>query len=86
VIAAVPFVDVVTIMLNESIPLTTGEIYECDNTKDSVYYYFMKSYSPYDDVELKNYPALKVTTGLHNSQVQYFEPAKLVAELREFKT
>jgi oligopeptidase B len=69
VIAAVPFVDVVTTMLNETIPLTTGEIYEYDNPKDSVYYYFMKSYSPYDNVELKNYPALMVTTKLHNSQV-----------------
>lgn len=86
VIAAVPFVDVVTTMLDESIPLTTGEFDEWGNPKDEKYYYYMKSYSPYDNVVAKNYPALLVTTGLHDSQVQYFEPAKWVAKLRELKT
>jgi oligopeptidase B len=86
VIAAVPFVDVVTTMLDESIPLTTGEFDEWGNPKDSVFYFYMKSYSPYDNVAAKNYPALLVTTGLHDSQVQYFEPAKWVAKLRELKT
>ncbi len=86
VIAAVPFVDVVTTMLDESIPLTTGEFDEWGNPKDEKYYYYMKSYSPYDNVTAKNYPSLLVTTGLHDSQVQYFEPAKWVAKLRELKT
>jgi oligopeptidase B len=86
VIAAVPFVDVVTTMLDESIPLTTGEFDEWGNPKEEKYYYYMKSYSPYDNVATKDYPALLVTTGLHDSQVQYFEPAKWVAKLREFKT
>jgi oligopeptidase B len=86
VIAAVPFVDVVTTMLDESIPLTTGEFDEWGNPKDEKYYYYMKAYSPYDNVTAKNYPALLVTTGLHDSQVQYFEPAKWVAKLRELKT
>jgi oligopeptidase B len=86
VIAAVPFVDVVTTMLDESIPLTTGEFDEWGNPKEEKYYYYMKSYSPYDNVATKDYPALLVTTGLHDSQVQYFEPAKWVAKLRELKT
>lgn len=86
VVAAVPFVDVVTTMLDESIPLTTGEFDEWGNPKDSVYYFYLKSYSPYDNVKAENYPALMVTTGLHDSQVQYFEPAKWVAKLREMKT
>jgi len=86
VIAAVPFVDVVTTMLDENIPLTTGEFDEWGNPKDEKYYYYMKSYSPYDNVVAKDYPALLVTTGLHDSQVQYFEPAKWVAKLRELKT
>lgn len=86
VIAAVPFVDVVTTMLDESIPLTTGEFDEWGNPKEEKYYYYMKSYSPYDNVVAKDYPALLVTTGLHDSQVQYFEPAKWVAKLRELKT
>ena len=86
VIAAVPFVDVVTTMLDESIPLTTGEFDEWGNPKDKEYYDYIKSYSPYDNVEAKEYPAMMVTTGLHDSQVQYFEPAKWVAKLREFKT
>ncbi len=86
VIAAVPFVDVVTTMLDESIPLTTFEFDEWGNPKDEKYYYYMMSYSPYDNVEAKDYPALLVTTGLHDSQVQYWEPAKWVAKLRELKT
>ena len=85
-IAAVPFVDVVTTMLDESIPLTTGEYDEWGNPNDKVYYDYMLSYSPYDKVEAKDYPALLVTTGLHDSQVQYWEPAKWVAKLREMKT
>ncbi len=85
-IAAVPFVDVVTTMLDEDIPLTTGEYDEWGNPNDSSYYEYMKSYSPYDNVEAKNYPALLVTTGYHDSQVQYWEPAKWVAKLRELKT
>lgn len=86
VIAAVPFVDVVTTMLDESIPLTTGEFDEWGNPKEEKYYYYMKSYSPYDNVVAKDYPALLVTTGLHDSQVQYWEPAKWVAKLRDLKT
>ncbi|GMN08739.1 oligopeptidase B [Croceitalea sp. MTPC9] len=86
VIAAVPFVDVITTMLDDSIPLTTGEYDEWGNPNDKVYYDYMKSYSPYDNVEEKAYPNLLVTTGLHDSQVQYWEPAKWVAKLREYKT
>lgn len=86
VIAAVPFVDVVTTMLDESIPLTTGEFDEWGNPKDKAYYEYMKSYSPYDNVEAKAYPATLVTTGYWDSQVQYWEPAKWVAKLRELKT
>jgi len=86
VIAAVPFVDVVTTMLDESIPLTTGEFDEWGNPKNKKYYEYMLSYSPYDNVEAKDYPAMLVTTGLHDSQVQYFEPAKWVAKLRDLKT
>jgi oligopeptidase B len=86
VVAAVPFVDVITTMLDESIPLTTGEFDEWGNPKEEKFYYYMKSYSPYDNVVAKDYPALLVTTGLHDSQVQYFEPAKWVAKLRELKT
>jgi len=85
-IAAVPFVDVVTTMLDESIPLTTGEYDEWGNPNDKKYYEYMLSYSPYDNVEAKEYPALLVTTGLHDSQVQYWEPAKWVAKLRDYKT
>ncbi|WP_291961076.1 S9 family peptidase [Maribacter sp.] len=85
VIAAVPFVDVVTTMLDDSIPLTTGEYDEWGNPNDKVYYDYMKSYSPYDNVTAQAYPHMLVTTGLHDSQVQYFEPAKWVAKLREFK-
>ena len=86
IVAAVPFVDVVTTMLDESIPLTTGEFDEWGNPKDPVYYHYIKSYSPYDNVEAQAYPAMLVTTGLHDSQVQYWEPAKWVAKLRERKT
>ena len=86
VVAAVPFVDVVTTMLDETIPLTTGEYDEWGNPNEKEYYDYIKSYSPYDNVEAKDYPALLVTTGLHDSQVQYWEPAKWVAKLRELKT
>ncbi|MEM5589658.1 prolyl oligopeptidase family serine peptidase [Enterobacter hormaechei] len=86
VIAQVPFVDVVTTMLDESIPLTTGEFEEWGNPQDETYYRYMKEYSPYDNVEAKAYPHMLVTTGLHDSQVQYWEPAKWVAKLRELKT
>ena len=86
VIAAVPFVDVVTTMLDESIPLTTGEFDEWGNPKNKEYYDYIKSYSPYDQVEAKDYPNLLVTSGLHDSQVQYWEPMKWVAKLRELKT
>ena len=86
VIAAVPFVDVVTTMLDETIPLTTSEYDEWGNPNDKAYYEYMLSYSPYDQVEAKAYPNLLVTTGLHDSQVQYWEPAKWVAKLRDMKT
>ncbi len=86
IVAQVPFVDVVTTMLDESIPLTTGEFDEWGNPKDPVYYDYIKSYSPYDNVETKDYPNMLVTTGLHDSQVQYWEPAKWVAKLRDMKT
>ncbi|WP_223154812.1 S9 family peptidase [Aestuariibaculum sediminum] len=85
VIAAVPFVDVVTTMLDETIPLTTGEYDEWGNPNEKAYYDYMKLYSPYDNVEEKYYPNVLVTTGLHDSQVQYWEPAKWVAKLRELK-
>ncbi len=86
VIAAVPFVDVVTTMLDESIPLTTSEYDEWGNPNIEEYYHYMLSYSPYDQVTRQEYPAMLVTTGLHDSQVQYWEPAKWVARLREYKT
>ncbi len=86
ILAAVPFVDVVTTMLDETIPLTTGEFDEWGNPKVKEYYDYMLSYSPYDQVKAQNYPNMLVTTGLHDSQVQYFEPAKWVAKLREMKT
>ncbi|WP_408029846.1 S9 family peptidase [Tenacibaculum xiamenense] len=86
VIAAVPFVDVISTMLDDSIPLTTGEYDEWGNPNDKEYYDYIKSYSPYDQVEEKEYPNMLVTTGLHDSQVQYWEPAKWVAKLRELKT
>ncbi len=86
IIADVPFVDVVTTMLDESIPLTTGEYDEWGNPNDKEYYDYMKSYSPYENVQAMAYPAMLVTTGYHDSQVQYWEPAKWVAKLREVKT
>ncbi len=86
VIADVPFVDVVTTMLDESIPLTTGEYDEWGNPNDEEYYKYMLSYSPYDNVKAQDYPNILVLTGLHDSQVQYWEPAKWVARLREMKT
>lgn len=85
-IAQVPFVDVINTMLDESIPLTTNEYDEWGNPKNKEAYMYMKSYSPYENIERKNYPNLLVTTGLHDSQVQYFEPAKWVAKLRDYKT
>lgn len=86
VIANVPFVDVVTTMLDDSIPLTTGEYDEWGNPNDKKYYDYILSYSPYDQVKPQAYPNLLVTTGLHDSQVQYWEPAKWVAKLRATKT
>lgn len=86
IVAAVPFVDVVTTMLDETIPLTSNEFDEWGNPKQAEYYEYMLSYSPYDQVEAKAYPAMLVTTGLWDSQVQYFEPAKWVARLRAMKT
>lgn len=86
ILAAVPFVDVVTTMLDDTIPLTTGEYDEWGNPNKLQFYNYMKSYSPYDNVEAKAYPHMLVTTGLHDSQVQYWEPAKWVAKLRELKT
>ncbi len=86
VIAQVPFVDVVNTMLDESIPLTTNEFDEWGNPKEKEAYFYMKSYSPYENVSSKNYSNILVTTGLHDSQVQYFEPAKWVAKLRAMKT
>ena len=85
VIAQVPFVDVVTTMLDDSIPLTTGEYDEWGNPNDKKYYDYMLSYSPYDNVKQQKYPNILVTTGLHDSQVQYWEPAKWVAKLRVMK-
>jgi len=86
VVAQVPFVDVVTTMLDDTIPLTTGEYDEWGNPNNKEYYDYMLSYSPYDNVEKKAYPNMLVTTGLHDSQVQYWEPAKWVAKLRDYKT
>lgn len=86
VIAQVPFVDVITTMLDDTIPLTTGEYDEWGNPNDKVYYDYMLSYSPYDQVKKQDYPNMYVSTGLHDSQVQYWEPAKWVAKLRVMKT
>ena len=86
VIAAVPFVDIITTMLDESIPLTTGEYDEWGDPNVKEYYDYILTYSPYDNVERKDYPNMLVTTGLHDSQVQYWEPAKWVAKLRDMKT
>ena len=86
VIAQVPFVDVMTTMLDETIPLTTGEYDEWGNPNVKKYYDYMRSYSPYDNVKAQNYPNMYISTGLHDSQVQYWEPAKWVAKLRVLKT
>lgn len=86
VIAQVPFVDVVTTMLDDSIPLTTGEYDEWGNPNEKVYYDYMLSYSPYDQVKAQDYPNMYVSTGLHDSQVQYWEPAKWVAKIRAMRT
>ena len=86
VVASVPFVDVLTTMLDDTIPLTTGEYDEWGNPNEKQFYDYMKLYSPYDNVKSQNYPNILVTTGLHDSQVQYFEPAIWVAKLRELKT
>ncbi len=86
ILAIVPWVDVVTTMLDDSIPLTTSEYDEWGNPNEMEYYQYMLSYSPYDNVAASRYPNLLVTTSLHDSQVQYFEPAKWVAKLRALKT
>lgn len=86
ILADVPFVDVVTTMLDEGIPLTTNEFDEWGNPKQKKFYQYMLTYSPYDNVEAKAYPAMMITTGLHDSQVQYYEPTKWVAKLRAKKT
>ena len=86
IIAQVPFVDVVTTMLDENIPLTTGEYEEWGDPREKEYYDYILSYSPYDNIKEQDYPAMLVTAGLHDSQVQYWEPAKWVAKLREMKT
>ena len=86
IVAQVPFVDTVTTMLDETIPLTSGEFDEWGNPAVKQYYDYMLSYSPYDNVRRQDYPAMLVTTGLWDSQVQYYEPAKWVARLRARKT
>jgi oligopeptidase B len=86
IIAQVPFVDVITTMLDDTIPLTTGEYDEWGNPNNKKYFKYMASYSPYDNVKNQNYPNMYVSTGLHDSQVQYWEPAKWVAKLRSLKT
>jgi oligopeptidase B len=86
IVAEVPFVDVITTMLDPSIPLTTGEYDEWGDPNQKDVYQYMLSYSPYDNVEAKQYPNLLATGGLHDSQVQYWEPAKWVAKLRDLKT
>jgi oligopeptidase B len=86
IIAQVPFVDVLTTMLDDTIPLTTGEYDEWGNPNVKKYYNYMKSYSPYDNVKAQKYPTMYISTGLHDSQVQYWEPAKWVAKLRALKT
>ena len=86
IVSQVPFVDVISTMLDESIPLTTGEYEEWGNPNNKRYYHYIKSYSPYDNIIAKNYPAMLITGGLHDSQVQYWEPTKYVAKLRALKT
>ncbi|WP_029409000.1 prolyl oligopeptidase family serine peptidase, partial [Treponema pedis] len=86
VVAQVPFVDVVTTMLDDTLPLTTGEYEEWGNPNEEEYYKYMLSYSPYDNIEAKNYPNILVTGGINDSQVLFHEPAKYTAKLRELKT
>ena len=86
VVAGVPYVDVISTMLDESIPLTVAEFDEWGNPNELEYYNYIKSYSPYDNVKAGSYPNILITTGLHDSQVQYFQPAKWVSKLRELKT
>ena len=86
IVAQVPYVDVITTMSDPSIPLTTGEYLEWGNPANKEEYFYMKSYSPYDNVTAQDYPNMLVTTGLHDSQVQYWEPAKWIAKLRATKT
>ena len=86
IVSQVPFVDVVTTMLDESIPLTTGEYEEWGNPNDPYYYNYMLKYSPIDNIHRMDYPAMYITTGYHDSQVQYFEPMKYVAKVREYRT
>ncbi|MFK8037740.1 MAG: S9 family peptidase [Crocinitomicaceae bacterium] len=86
IISNVPFVDVVTTMMDETIPLTTGEYEEWGNPNDPEYFFYMLSYSPYDSISAQNYPPMLITSGLHDSQVQYWEPTKYVAKIRESKT
>ena len=86
VVAEVPFVDVINTMLDASLPLTTGEYEEWGNPKDKAFFDYMLSYSPYDNIEPKAYPAMLVETSLNDSQVMYWEPAKYVAKLRAAKT
>ncbi len=85
IVASVPFVDVITTMLDDSIPLTTGEYDEWGNPNEEAYYRYIKSYSPYDNVSPQKYPNILITTGYHDSQVQYWEPAKWVAKIRSLK-
>lgn len=86
IVAQVAFVDVITTMLDDTIPLTTGEYDQWGNPNEKKYYDYIKSYSPYDNVTPKAYPNMLITTGLHDSQVQYWEPAKWAAKIRELKT
>jgi oligopeptidase B len=85
IVAQVAFVDVITTMLDDSIPLTTSEYDQWGNPNEKQYYDYIKSYSPYDNIKATNYPHMLITTGLHDSQVQYWEPAKWTAKLRELK-
>jgi len=86
IVAAVPFVDVMSTMLDDTIPLTTGEYDEWGNPNNKDSYEYMLSYSPYDNIKKQGYPNMLITTGLHDSQVQYWEPAKWIAKLRDLKT
>jgi oligopeptidase B len=86
VVSSVPFVDVINTMLDASLPLTVGEYQEWGNPNEKAAFDYMKSYSPYDNIAAKNYPAILVKTSLNDSQVMYWEPAKFVAKLRALKT